>query len=64
MDRQIPIPDAAALAYGRPPRPCCPVHGVEMKVISTSRIKRYWSCPVPDCTAHHREPVRQLYRRS
>lgn len=43
--------------YGKPPRPCCAVHGVEMHVGSTVQEKRrrYWYCPVPYCGCAKRE---------
>jgi hypothetical protein len=44
-------PKQIGLKYGKPPRPVCPVHQVEMHVgrkINEAR-RRYWYCPVPDC---------------
>ncbi len=51
------------LDFGRPPRPCCPVHGVEMRTNGTRPVKRYWQCPVPGCTQTASETARVPMRR-
>jgi hypothetical protein len=53
------------LDYGRPPRPCCSRHGVEMHVKKTlpSGQTRECVCPVPGCGQKAYEPTRFVMRR-
>lgn len=60
MNRRFVSVGAAAvnpLDYGRPPRPCCPEHAVEMTVASRQGRVRYHRCPVPGCEYRGKEVV-------
>lgn len=58
MNRRFGSVGASAvnpMDYGRPPRPCCPDHGVAMIATSLQGRVRYRKCPVPGCDYRAKE---------
>lgn len=39
------------------PSPCCPVHGVPMRVGCVEHGVRRWYCPRPECTQSKKQPA-------